>query len=110
MVRETGRSGYKTKLITKLETLFPGCIIQHQDPLTTHQGIPDMLILYKNTWAMLEVKASAKSVRQPNQEFYVDYYNRQSFASFIYPENEKEVLHGLQATFASSGPTRHAKP
>ena len=38
---------FKTKLVKELESMFPGCIITHLDP-NEIQGIPDLLILYKN--------------------------------------------------------------
>lgn len=101
-MRETGRAGYKLKLKKKLTEMFPGCIIQHQDPNIIHQGIPDLLIIYGPHWGMLEAKASEKSARQPNQEYWIDFYNDQSFASFIYPENEEEVLNALQSALSPS--------
>lgn len=101
MARETGRTGYKVKLKKKLRVMFPGCLIQDQDPNITHQGILDMLILWEDHWGMLEVKASKNSPHQPNQDYWVNFYNEQSFASFIYPENEEEVLNALQRSFAS---------
>ena len=100
MARETGRSGYKAKLIKKLEKMFPGCLIARNDPKDTHQGIPDLTIFYNDRWAMLETKAATKSERQPNQEHWVKHYNAMGFASFIYPENEEEVLHALQRSLA----------
>lgn len=91
---------FKTKLINELEDLFPGCIIIHMDP-NEIQGIPDLLILYKDKWAALEGKKNKKSSLQPNQEWYVDYMNQMSFARFIYPENKEEVLYELQQAFSS---------
>jgi hypothetical protein len=96
-VRETGRAGFKSQLIKELENRFPGCVIFQQDPNATHQGIPDMLILYNTQWAMLETKGAPRSKRQPNQSYWVDYYNDLSFAAFIYPENEGEILDALQS-------------
>ena len=109
MARETGRQGYKVKLKAKLEKLFPGCEIWDNDPARTHQGIPDMTILYGNRWAMLEAKASAIAEVQPNQPYWVEYYNERSFASFIYPENESEVLDALQLALAPSRKSRNTK-
>ena len=89
---------FKTKLIDELEDMFPGCIILHMDP-NEYQGIPDLLILYKNTWAALEGKKSVKASARPNQPYYVDMMDRMSFASFIYPENKDEVLEELYLYF-----------
>ena len=101
-MRETGRGGYKSQIIKKLEELFPGCLIARNDPKDTHQGIPDLTIFYGDRWAMLETKAATKSERQPNQEYWIEHYNQQSFASFIYPENEEEVLNALQSALSPS--------
>lgn len=89
---------FKTKLIKELEDLFPGCIITHMDP-NEIQGIPDLLILYKNKWAALEGKKNSTASVRPNQEYYVDVMDAMSFASFIYPENKEEVLDELYLYF-----------
>ena len=93
-------SRFKTELVKELETIFPGCIILHMDP-TEYQGIPDLLILYRNKWAALEGKRGRNEHIQNNQEYYVDLMNRMSFARFIFPENKEEVLNELQQAFRS---------
>lgn len=95
-MRETGRAGFKTQLIKELGLRFPGCVVFNLDPNTTHQGIPDLLILHNNHWAMLETKGAPNSKRRPNQTYWVEQYNEMAFASFVYPENVEEVLDGLQ--------------
>jgi hypothetical protein len=89
---------FKTNLKKELEQIFPGCMILHLDP-NEIQGIPDLLILYRNKWAVLEGKKSANASHRPNQNYYVDLMNRMSFASFIYPENKNEVLDALYLYF-----------
>jgi hypothetical protein len=96
---------YQAQLIRKLHRRFPGCVVLKNDP-NYLQGILDLTILYKDMWGMLEVKDSARSVRQPNQEHYVKLFSELSFADFIYPENEEEVLDAMEAAFASRGSTR----
>lgn len=89
---------FKTKLVSELENIFPGCIITHLDP-NEIQGIPDLLILYKNKWAALEGKKSADASVRPNQAYYVELMDKMSFASFIYPENKDEVVDALYLHF-----------
>lgn len=86
---------FQAKLIKELKVIFKGCIIVKNDP-NYIQGIPDLLILYNDRWAALEVKKSATAHHQPNQEYYVDLMDQMSFAAFIYPENKEEILYELQ--------------
>lgn len=92
---------YQNRLIKKLQVMFPGCFILKNDP-SENQGIPDILILFGDQWAMLEVKISERFSIQPNQCYYIDMFDRMSFAAFIYPQNEEEVLHALQSTLGVS--------
>lgn len=92
---------YQAKLIKKLEDLFPGCLVVKNDPAQL-QGIPDLLILFGRQWAMLEVKMSADSPHEVNQDYYVNQFDGWSFSAFIYPENEEQVLSDLQATFTGA--------
>lgn len=89
---------YQTKLMKKIQALIPECLILKNDPRYI-QGVPDILILYKNTWAMLEIKLSGDANVQPNQKYYVDALDHMSFASFINPQNEEDVLSDLQHSF-----------
>lgn len=86
---------YQAKLIKKLRVLFPGCMILKNDSGYL-QGVPDLIILYGDRWAMLEVKAYEDAPLQPNQDIYVEMLNEMSFAAFIYPSNEREILRALQ--------------
>lgn len=88
-------NAYQAYLIGMLREIFPGCFILKNDSAYL-QGVPDLLILYRRKWAMLEVKVSEDSPVQPNQTYYVDMLDDMSFAAFIYPENEEEVLNDLQ--------------
>lgn len=89
---------FQSKLILELKAMFPGCIIQKNDP-NYQQGIPDLIILWEDRWAVLECKKSANEAARPNQPYFVQKMNEMSFASFIYPENKEEVLDALQAAF-----------
>ncbi len=99
-------STYKSKLRKKIEKLFPGCIVLTNDA-NYKQGIADLTVLLDNQlWAMLEVKASADAPERPNQRYFIEKAKKMSFAAFIYPENEEEVLRDLQRAFGDSRQTR----
>lgn len=100
---------YQASLIRKLKSVFPGCIVLKNDS-AYKQGIPDLLILWNEYWAALEVKVSAKARVQPNQRYYVEQMHEMSFAAFIYPENEEDVFHDLQQAFTSRRRSRVSKP
>lgn len=89
-------SGFQDRLRNELMDMLPGCLVFKMEQF---QGIPDLLILYKNKWASLECKKTANAKRQPNQEYYVELMNDMSFSSFIYPENKDEVLDALYLHF-----------
>ncbi len=101
-------SKFKTNLKNRLKVEFPGCIVLHLDP-SEIQGIPDLLILWRDRWAVLEGKRFATAHVQPNQEYYVNKMNDMSFGRFIYPENMEEVIHDLKQTFQSERKARLPK-
>ena len=91
---------FQAELSKELKELFAGSIVTKLD--AGHiQGIPDLLILYKDKWATLECKKSMRAKKQPNQEYYVGLMNKMSFSRFICPENKEEILNELQQTFKS---------
>ena len=96
---------YQAQLIKKLRVLFPGCVILKNDS-SYMQGVPDLIILYGRYWGMLEVKLHVNFRTQPNQEYYIEQLNAMSFAAFIHPDNEEEVLHALQHAFELEGDSR----
>ena len=89
---------FQSKLIKELKKEFPGCMVVKNDP-TYLQGVPDLLVLYKNKWCALEVKRSATAKHQPNQDYYVDKMNEMSHSAFIYPENKDQVMNDLRRIF-----------
>lgn len=91
---------FQSDLIKDLRDLFHDCVILKNDA-NYLQGIPDLLILFGDRWAMLEVKASETSDHQPNQDYYVDKLDSMSYSAFIYPANKEEILHDLQRTFGA---------
>lgn len=98
-------SGFQDRLRKELLERFPGCMVFKMEQV---QGIPDLLVLYEDTWATLEAKRSADAKRQPNQDYYVNKMNDMSFSRVIYPSNKEEVLDELQQTFRSRRKARHS--
>lgn len=91
-------SEFQKNLKKELKSIFPGSIVTKLDS-SDIQGIPDLLILYKNKWATLENKRHAKATHQPNQDYYVKKMNQMSFSKFIYPENKDSILDELKKYF-----------
>lgn len=91
-------SKFQADLKKEIKKRFPGCIVTKLDSGDI-QGIPDLLILYKDMWATLENKRSADAPKRPNQEYYVNKMNEMSFSRFIFPENREEVLRELENKF-----------
>lgn len=94
-------SKFQAHLIAKLKVLYPGCIILKNDS-SYQQGIPDITIFFRDRWAALELKAHQHAVQQPNQAWFIETLNNMSFAAFIFPENEEDVLDELQQSFSAS--------
>lgn len=98
MVNNKLEKKFQSDLITELKQKFENCIVMKLDS-SYIQGIPDLIVLFKNKWATLECKRSKKSKKQPNQEYYIDKMNSMSFSRIIFPENKQEVLHDLEQAF-----------
>lgn len=88
---------FQAKLIKELKSRFPGAMVLKNDS-SYIQGIPDLLVLYKDKWGALECKRYSNAPHQPNQDYYVNKMNDMSFASFIHPKNKEEVLDALERT------------
>ncbi len=95
-------SDFQGNLIDKIKSRLPGAIVTKLDARYI-QGIPDLLILYKDRWATLECKKDVHEMNnpRPNQPYYVDLMNKMSFSAFIFPGNEEEVLNDLQRALES---------
>lgn len=93
-------SSFQHRLIRELQERFPGCMVLKNDA-NYIQGIPDLLVLYRDRWAALECKRGRNENRQPNQEYYVDKLNQMSFSRFVFPENREEVLNELEQAFGA---------
>lgn len=89
-------SGFQDRLIKELKELFPDCLVFKMDQI---QGIPDLLVLYRDKWISLECKRFAKAKKQPNQEYYVDLMNKMSFSRFVNPSNKDSVINEIRQLF-----------
>ena len=91
---------FQRGLIVQIKKMFPGCMVFKNDA-NYIQGLPDLLILFRDKWAALECKRSATASHRPNQDYYIDQLDQMSFARIIYPENKEEVLDELSRAFES---------
>ena len=87
-------SAFQAKLIKEIEEALPGCVIMKNDA-NYRQGVPDILILFKRRWGMLEVKKSPTANQQPNQKYWVKRLDEMGYSSFVFPENKDAVLREL---------------
>lgn len=85
---------FQPLLIKELESIFPDSLILKNDA-NYRQGVPDLLILWRNRWALLEVKQSEDARTRPNQKYYVDWAQNNSFGAFIFPGNKDEIIDEL---------------
>lgn len=85
-------SSFQSDFLDDIKVIFPESIILKNDSRYM-QGVPDWIILYKNKYAMLEMKRSEHERHQPNQDYYVSFFNSQSaYSTFCYPENAAKVM------------------
>jgi len=96
-------SKFQGELIKKIEARFPGAVILKNDS-GYRQGIPDLSIFHGSRWSILEVKPEyprpGTDDFEPNQEWYLEYFNKMWFATAVYPGNEEEVLHALDTALS----------
>ena len=108
-MRETGKEGYQRRVVKKLLETFPGVIVLKNDS-EFKPGIPDLTVLFPyGFWATLEVKLWHRSLKEPNQDYYVDLLNDMCFAAFINQDNEEEVFLALQSAYESHREARFSQ-
>ena len=86
---------FQARLIKRIRKEMPDAVVLKTDP-NYIQGFPDLLILRGKRWAAVEAKREEHAPHRPNQDYWVQKLNRMSYARFIYPENEEEILHGIR--------------
>lgn len=87
---------YQQQLKKKIKKLLPGSIVLKNDP-NWLQGFPDLTVLYRDRYAVLEAKRAEDAPCRPNQEYYIDKLGSWAvYSAFISPENEEVVLRELQ--------------
>ncbi len=99
---QTKEGKFQTELKRELREMFPGCIITKLDP-NDIQGIPDLLILWNDRWAVLECKESEKAKHRPNQDYYIRVMNEMSYGAFIFPENKEVIFNELSTALRTRG-------
>ena len=100
-------SAFQRRVIKRLEVELPNCVVLKNDASYV-AGIPDLIVLYKDTWFVIEVKKDKKAMLdskrdQPDQAWWVAELDRIHFAVYIYPENEDDVFDEIQRTLEASG-------
>lgn len=91
---------FQSSLIRELKKEFPGCFVTKLDS-SLKQGIPDLIVLYGDTWATLECKKSKHAPHRPNQDYYQKLFNEMSYSAFVYPENKEEIINELRQVFGA---------
>ena len=94
-------NSFQKDIIKEIKEMFPGCVVLKNDSEYI-QGIPDLTILYKDKWVVLECKKSPKENHQPNQDYYVSKLRNMSYSAFIYPENKNDILVEVSKIFSKS--------
>ena len=98
-------SKFQSELIKKIKERYPEAIVLKNDS-SYKQGIPDLTVLHKDKWAALECKQHDKASHRPNQDYYISKMDEMSFARFISPENEEDVLNEMDEAFKTRRSTR----
>lgn len=91
-------NSFQAGLIKEMEERYEGCVVLKNDA-NYKQGIPDLTVFYKDRYAILESKKDERASFRPNQEFYLNLFDKWSFARRIEPNNKEEVLNELDNFF-----------
>lgn len=91
-------SDFQHFVINEILDHFPDATVLKNDA-NYCQGIPDWIVIYKNKYAFLEMKISGQAPHQPNQDYYINKFNNDSFGAFVFPENKDIVLEKMYRYF-----------
>lgn len=98
-------SNYKPQMLARLEkrfSIYGPVRWQHNNPNANgQQGIPDTTVFIGPVWLLLEVKASEKSRKRPNQDWWIQHWSAVTFTAIIFPENEEEVFDAMEQSLAN---------
>lgn len=90
---------FRTGFIKKLKKLSPEIFVEFADPKRVN-GIPDLIIFYRDKHARIETKKSKTASKRLHQEYYIQLFNSYGvYSTFLSPENEEEVLNELRRYF-----------
>lgn len=94
---------YKTDSLKRLQGVlmmrYGRCLIMKNDP-TFKQGMPDQIVIVEPFHVFLEYKRSKSESHRPNQDYYVNLFNKQGgYAAFIYPDIEQQIFQEVIAYF-----------
>ena len=95
MAKTPLEANYQASLLRRLRRAYRGRILATKTDPGMVQGIPDLIVICGPKYALLEVKRSATASKRPNQAYYIEKFGKESFTSFIYPENEKDVIYEM---------------
>jgi hypothetical protein len=92
-------NSFQKKVIDEIAKRLPQAIVLKNDSSYV-QGIPDLVVFYRNKYAMLEVKRSSTANHQTNQDIYISLFEKWGvFAAFVYPENFTYIMDDLVRYF-----------
>lgn len=91
---------FEADFMRELDEVMPGGVWLKGNS-TMRQGVPDRLYLNGDRWALLEFKRDSSAAHQPNQDYYVEKFNEMSYASFVTPDNYREVINEIQSAFGA---------
>lgn len=97
-------SKFQAALIKRIIEMYPEAIVLKNDP-NYRQGIPDLVVLYRDKYAILECKRDEKSPHRPNQLYYIKMFSRYTVSSFVYPQNLEEIINAIQKLFDTARTT-----